>query len=110
MTITVDMGDAKARLSELVSRAEAGEEIVITRDGCPVALLSRLPRADEIRAAIEEILGRSRRDAGDRRWGDPAMARRGTPVLMESLARLAKGRALATLDRGLPTCDRLDPW
>ena len=55
MTITVDIGDAKARLSELVARAEAGEDVIITRDNAPVALLSRLPRADDIRAAIEEI-------------------------------------------------------
>jgi prevent-host-death family protein len=55
MTVTVDIGEAKARLSELVARAEAGEEIVITRDNAPVALLTRLPRADDIRAAIEEI-------------------------------------------------------
>lgn len=58
MTIIVDIGDigdAKARLSELVARAETGEEIVIARDNRPVAMLSRLPRADDIRAAIEEI-------------------------------------------------------
>jgi prevent-host-death family protein len=55
MSITVDIGEAQARLSELVARAEAGEEIVITRDNAPVALLTRLPRADDIRAAIEEI-------------------------------------------------------
>jgi antitoxin (DNA-binding transcriptional repressor) of toxin-antitoxin stability system len=55
MTITVDIGEAKTRLSELVARAEAGEEIVITRDNVPVALLRRLPRAGDIRAAIEEI-------------------------------------------------------
>ena len=55
MSITVDIGEAQARLSELVARAEAGEEIVITRDNAPVALLTHLPRADDIRAAIEEI-------------------------------------------------------
>ncbi len=55
MSITVDIGEAQARLSELVARAEAGEEIVITRDNAPVALLTRLPRADDIRAAIQEI-------------------------------------------------------
>jgi len=34
---SVSLADAKARLSELVSRAEAGEEIVVTRHGQPVA-------------------------------------------------------------------------
>jgi prevent-host-death family protein len=54
MSITVNIGEAKARLSELVIRAEAGEDIIIARDNSPVARLSRLPR-DDVRAAIEEI-------------------------------------------------------
>ncbi len=36
------LADAKARLSELVQRAEAGEEITIKRHGKPVARLSPL--------------------------------------------------------------------
>ena len=35
----VNLADAKARLSELVSKAEGGEETVITRRGQPVARL-----------------------------------------------------------------------
>ena len=35
----VNLADAKARLSELVSKAENGEETVITRRGHPVARL-----------------------------------------------------------------------
>lgn len=35
----VNIYDAKAHLSELVQRAEAGEEIVIARNGKPVARL-----------------------------------------------------------------------
>ena len=35
----VNLADAKARLSELVSKAEAGEETIITRRGQPVARL-----------------------------------------------------------------------
>ncbi|MBV8972905.1 MAG: type II toxin-antitoxin system Phd/YefM family antitoxin [Sphingomonadaceae bacterium] len=35
----VSLADAKARLSELVARAEAGETIEITRRGKPVARL-----------------------------------------------------------------------
>lgn len=34
---TVNLADAKARLSELVERAEAGETVRITRRGKPVA-------------------------------------------------------------------------
>ncbi|TVR98721.1 MAG: type II toxin-antitoxin system prevent-host-death family antitoxin [Rhodospirillales bacterium] len=35
--ITVNLAQAKARLSELLNRVEAGKEVVITRHGHPVA-------------------------------------------------------------------------
>jgi len=35
--VTVNLAQAKARLSELVDKVEAGEEVVITRHGRPVA-------------------------------------------------------------------------
>lgn len=38
--VTVNLAHAKARLSELLDKVEAGEEIVITRRGRPVAHLS----------------------------------------------------------------------
>jgi prevent-host-death family protein len=38
----VSLADAKARLSELISRAEAGEDVCITRRGKPVARLTRI--------------------------------------------------------------------
>jgi len=41
---TVSLADAKARLSELISRAEAGEDICITRRGKPVVKLTRFER------------------------------------------------------------------
>ncbi|KFB72605.1 MAG: prevent-host-death family protein [Candidatus Accumulibacter phosphatis] len=34
---TVTVADAKARLSDLLAQVEAGEEVVITRRGQPVA-------------------------------------------------------------------------
>jgi prevent-host-death family protein len=37
---TISLTDAKAHLSELIDRVEAGESIVITRRGKPVARLS----------------------------------------------------------------------
>lgn len=37
---TINLADAKAHLSELVDRVEAGEWIVITRRGKPVARLA----------------------------------------------------------------------
>ena len=41
---TVSLADAKARLSELVARAEAGEDICITRRGKPAVRLTRIER------------------------------------------------------------------
>ncbi len=40
----VNVADAKARFSELVRRAMAGEEVVIARDNTPVLKLVRLDR------------------------------------------------------------------
>ena len=39
MTIAVSVAEAKANLSELLRQAEGGEEIVVTRNGQPVAKL-----------------------------------------------------------------------
>lgn len=39
MTLTIKIGDAKTRLSELISRAEAGERVVIARGETPVVEL-----------------------------------------------------------------------
>ena len=38
------MHDAKSNLSRLAKRAAAGEDILIARNGKPVAMLTRLPR------------------------------------------------------------------
>jgi prevent-host-death family protein len=40
MTIQMNIAEAKAKLSELVARAEAGEEVIIARDGKPVVTLT----------------------------------------------------------------------
>jgi prevent-host-death family protein len=42
MTTTVTAADAKAGLSDLLRRAEAGEEIIVTRNGEPVARIAPL--------------------------------------------------------------------
>jgi len=42
---SVSLADAKARLSELVDRAEAGEDICITRRGKPAVRLTQLERS-----------------------------------------------------------------
>ena len=74
MPETVNVGEAKAQLSRLIARAEAGEDVIIARNGVPtvrivplerpigetIALIrqerARRPRVSgaEIRAAKEE--------------------------------------------------------
>ncbi len=57
MTITVNVGDAD--LNELLAKVEAGEEIILVRDGVPVAEVRSLaePAFDHKarRKAIEEV-------------------------------------------------------
>jgi prevent-host-death family protein len=55
---TVSVAEAKARLSELLAAVEAGESIVITKRGKPVARLSpeRLPRRKITREWLEELV------------------------------------------------------
>src|SRR5687768_6388243 len=53
----ISVTDARAQLAELVRRAEAGDEIVLTRDGHPVVKLTRVrtrPDRTARRAALEE--------------------------------------------------------
>ncbi len=40
MTIQMNIAEAKAKLSELVARAESGEEVIIARDGKPIVTLT----------------------------------------------------------------------
>jgi len=42
---SINIGDARARLSELVDRAAAGEEFIIAKAGIPFARLVPLERA-----------------------------------------------------------------
>jgi prevent-host-death family protein len=48
MKVTVGMQEAKAKLSELVERAQNGDEVVITKRGEPVVTLQPMkPRVPE---------------------------------------------------------------
>jgi prevent-host-death family protein len=47
----VGMHEAKTKLSQLVERATAGEDIVIARNGTPVARLVPIPRAPALGSA-----------------------------------------------------------
>lgn len=44
MTLTVNVYDAKAQLSSLLARAEAGEDVVIARNGRPIVRLVAIAR------------------------------------------------------------------
>lgn len=39
MTVQVNVQEAKTRLSQLLAQAEAGEDVVIARDGTPIMRL-----------------------------------------------------------------------
>jgi prevent-host-death family protein len=57
-TVEISVTDAKAQLTELVRRAEAGDEIILTRHGHPAAKLVPVkPKRDwdQIVARVEEI-------------------------------------------------------
>ena len=43
MTTTVNVYEAKTRLSALLALVEAGQEVVIARNGRPIAMLGPLP-------------------------------------------------------------------
>lgn len=49
MTIQVNIAEAKAKLSELVARAEEGEEVVLARNGEPVVTLHALKSRPKVR-------------------------------------------------------------
>lgn len=59
------IAEARDRLSELLARAERGEEVVITRNGKPVIHMTPYTR----RASVEELRGRLAR-----------MPAQGTPI------------------------------
>lgn len=60
--LTVTVAEAKAQLSEILHRVEAGEEVVVTRRGRPVARIGPAERQREPlpRAALEALQARAR--------------------------------------------------
>ena len=53
--VTVNVQEAKTRLSELLKRVEAGEEIVIARAGKPIAELRPMARPDIVFGAFADL-------------------------------------------------------
>jgi prevent-host-death family protein len=62
MPATVKVAEAKARLSELLAKVEAGEEFVIARGHEPIARLVPLEPRRNGRAAFAEMI--AARDSG----------------------------------------------
>jgi prevent-host-death family protein len=52
------MHEAKTKLSQLVERAEAGEDIIITRNGKPVARLAAIAQTNSLAAVHGALRGR----------------------------------------------------
>lgn len=62
----VSVSDAKAQITDLVRRAEEGEDVVLTRFGQPVARITpiaRRPTRAEKRALLEEVRAAGRAKA-----------------------------------------------
>ena len=60
MAETLGVFDAKSRFSELIDRAERGEEIVVTRHGKPVARVAPLAKSERSPEEIEALMERAR--------------------------------------------------
>jgi prevent-host-death family protein len=97
MRTSASIVEVKARLSEFVRRAKAGNEVVITERGVPVARLTGLEQAERRATrrdrltrsgAVKPGKGRVRRALHEPPAGEPA----GTEVLSALLAERDEGR------------------
>ncbi len=73
--------DAKARLSELIAAAQAGERVVITRNGTPAAELVRVQRRggidfDRLKAARAKLGLKGDGQGWPPEFDDPEFSRR----------------------------------
>jgi antitoxin (DNA-binding transcriptional repressor) of toxin-antitoxin stability system len=55
MTINVKVGQAKTHLSELLVKAEAGEEVIISRGDQPIAKLVAIRSANDAREVFKRL-------------------------------------------------------
>ena len=60
MARTINVGEAKAKLSHLIARAEAGEEVTIARDGVPAV------RMVPVKVPLTETIALMRRERAQR--------------------------------------------
>ena len=87
----ISLADAKARLSELVDRVEAGDSIDITRRGKPVARLTSVgrPRKRIDRAMLEGLRRRGGASTGRHRPGAIDAGRRSLLMLYVDTSLIA---------------------
>jgi prevent-host-death family protein len=71
----VTVSDAKAQLTDLVRRAEAGEEVILTRHGHPAVRLVPEKRAALTREARRAIIAEIRAAARGKAKPGPSAAR-----------------------------------
>jgi prevent-host-death family protein len=71
----VSVSEAKAQLTDLVRRAEAGDEIVLTRHGQDVARIAAIKARPLDAGARRRILDAARAAGADKRAGGPSAAR-----------------------------------
>ncbi|KGE01840.1 MULTISPECIES: type II toxin-antitoxin system prevent-host-death family antitoxin [Rhizobium/Agrobacterium group] len=55
MSTTVKVSEAKAHLSELLVRVEAGEDVIISRGNDPIAKLSRIRGETDLQLLVNEV-------------------------------------------------------
>jgi prevent-host-death family protein len=74
--VEIPISEAKAHLADLVRRAEAGDEIVLTRHGQPVARIAPVPQP-RVRTPAQRraLLERLRAAAADKVTEGPDAAR-----------------------------------
>jgi prevent-host-death family protein len=65
MSMQISVSDAKAQLTELVRRAEAGDDVILTRHGQPAARLVAIKMVGD-RAARRGLMERLRRQASQK--------------------------------------------
>jgi antitoxin (DNA-binding transcriptional repressor) of toxin-antitoxin stability system len=100
MSLTFKIGEAKARFSELIAKAEAGEEVIIACGHEPVVRLVRLPRPDAFSAVVAEVkAARAGRQPGRRSSWHGATTAAASPWLSSPRLRLRRPPPLR--DRGL---------
>jgi prevent-host-death family protein len=71
--MSINMHEAKTHFSRLVERASAGETVIISRAGKPVAKLTGIP-APEATKRVGFLIGEARIPADFNEWGRDEVA------------------------------------